>query len=86
MDSIRSDERKKLASELAEETDPEQIKKIKYLIQRYVSEEAILRLNYRVTHHVVPNLPVTSKQKFRFSMRPFVLVSTGYLDKRDVSP
>ena len=25
---------------------------------------------YRVTHHVGPNLPLTSKQKFRFSMRP----------------
>lgn len=35
VDSIRSDERKKLAAELDEETDPERIKKIKYLIQRY---------------------------------------------------
>ena len=42
VDSIRSDERKKLASELAEETDPEQIKKIKYLIQRYVSDKKII--------------------------------------------
>ena len=25
---------------------------------------------YRVTHHVVSNFPMTSKQKFRFSMRP----------------
>ena len=25
---------------------------------------------YRVTIQVVPNLPLTSKQKFRFSMRP----------------
>ena len=41
VDSIRSDERKKLAAELDEETDPERIKKIKYLIQRYVSAEMI---------------------------------------------
>ena len=26
--------------------------------------------NYRVTIQVVSNLPLTSKQKFRFSMRP----------------
>ena len=38
---------------------------------------------YRVTIHIVPNLLLTSKQKFCFSMRPmhqhptFVLVSTG---------
>ena len=25
---------------------------------------------YRVTHQVGPNLPLTSKQKFRFSVRP----------------
>ena len=25
---------------------------------------------YKVTHHVVSNLPLTSKQKFRFSMNP----------------
>ena len=39
-----------------------------------------------MTHHVGPNLLLTSKQKFHFSMRLFVLVSTGGLDQRDVSP
>ena len=36
-------------------------------------EERTLLLSvedYRVTIHIVPNLPLTSKQKFRFSMWP----------------
>ena len=30
----------------------------------------IRKSTYRVTIHVVPNLPLTSRQKFRFSIRP----------------
>ena len=47
---------------------------------------------YRVTHHVVQNLPLTSKQKVRFGLdRPcqsdtFVFKSTGGFAQRDVSP
>ena len=47
---------------------------------------------FRVTHQADSNLPSTSTQKFRFSMRrmyqdaTFVLVSTGGLCQRDVSP
>ena len=47
---------------------------------------------YTVTIQIVSNLPLTSKQKFRFSMRPmyqnttFVLISMGGLNQRDVSP
>ena len=36
-----------MAVELAEETDPEEIKKIKYLIQRYVSEGPIIRFDIK---------------------------------------
>ena len=46
--SIMNHSRKKLASELAEETDPEQIKKIKYLIQRYVSVKQLRKNNFHV--------------------------------------
>ena len=47
---------------------------------------------HRVTIHVVPNLMLTSKQKFCFSMRPmyekatFVLVSTGGLTQHEWRP
>ena len=37
VDGIKAGERKKLEEELADEDDPERIKQIKYLIQRYVS-------------------------------------------------
>ena len=55
----------------------------------------VAALFYRVTHHVDSNLPLTSKQKFRFGLarsglarpiRNFVLMSTGGLNQRDVSP
>ena len=58
----------------------------------YLCLTAIVRYIYRVTHHVGPNLQLKPKQKFRFNMRPmyynttYVLVSTGGLDQRDVSP
>ena len=45
---------------------------------------------YMVTHQVDSNLPLTTKQKWRFctwaSYRNFVLMSTGGLNQRDVSP
>ena len=52
---------------------------------------------YRVTHLVVQNLPLTSKQKFHFGLawpgharpgqnRTYVLKSTGGFAQRDVSP
>ena len=47
---------------------------------------------YSVTIHVVPNLPLISKQKFHFSMRPMyqnitlVLVSTLGWEQREWSP
>ena len=54
---------------------------------------------YRVTKQLVPNLSLTSKQKFHFSIRPlrhldqahvqnatFVLVSTGSLEQAAWSP
>ena len=37
VDGVKANERKKLEQELEEEKDPERIKQIKYLIQRYVS-------------------------------------------------
>ena len=48
--------------------------------------------NYRVTQHLVPNLPSTSKQKFRFRMRSiyrnstFIFMSRGGSEQRDGSP
>ena len=56
---------------------------------------AHLLLDYRVTHQVEPNLPLTPKQKSRLGLasprqaRPkqnFVLMSTGGLAQPDVSP
>ena len=47
---------------------------------------------FRVTNHVVQNLPLISKQKFCFGLawpgqsKTFVLKSTGGLWQRDVSP
>ena len=47
---------------------------------------------YRVTHHVRQNLPLISKQKFRFGLAwpgqsgTLVIMSTGGFDERDVSP
>ena len=54
--------------------------------------QPIPEFEYRATHDIVSNLPLTSKQKFRFDLAwpgqngTFVLRSTGGLIQHDVSP
>ena len=59
------DEKEEKEEEYQEETSEEWLSKHEqiYLIL-YAYHE------YRVTHHVGPNLPLTLKQKFHFGMRP----------------
>ena len=64
------------------------------ILERVVFNSPISDLDmlYRVTIQVVSNLPLTSKHKFCFNMRPvslkatFVLVSMGGLPQPNVSP
>ena len=67
---------------------PQESPQVDWDIQYLFKLTVLSLMLYRVTIHLGTNLPLTSKHKFRFSMRLmyFVLVSTGGLDQRDVSP
>ena len=65
----------------------------KYMYRQFVG----CPVSYRVTHLLDSNLPLTSKHKFRIGLAwpaltwpgqngTFVLMSTGGLNQRDVSP
>ena len=48
--------------------DPAQARLLFLCPQRLQGRKQFLGFNYKVTHHVVRNLPLTSKQKFRFGL------------------